>query len=337
MQGYDHEIDESYPEDDESYVEDDYVEVGGECGAPLLQSQTIEEIHTKMQQNAKMWSVSGDAYFPCDYTTEQLPPGYYTVEKCQTRGVYFNKNPMNLDDLIVLPDSSSEMILNHIKYFWTREKKFRELGFLWKRGILLHGPAGGGKTSTLQLLSKMIIDLGGLSIYLKVPHLTAKGLEILRRIEPTRPIIVLIEDIDAVIKTFGESEILAVLDGELQIDNVVFIATTNYPEELDKRLKNRPSRFDLVQKIGMPSAEARQIYLTAKNPRLAKPGNEKELFYWVEKSKGFSVAHLKEMILAVEALDEDLEHVISRLKHMIAHSPKSSDNDGNKVGFIQND
>ena len=292
---------------------------------PRLESPTPDDI----AQNAKMWSVTGQAYFPSDYTVKGLPPGYYVVENCN-RGLYFQKTPMNLDDLLVLPDTASGEILKQIEFFWTREQQFRKLGFLWKRGILLHGPAGGGKTSTLQLLSKRIIEKGGISVYLKNPYNTAKGLVILRRIEPTRPIIVLLEDIDALVKDHGESEILAILDGELQIDNVVFIATTNYPEDLDKRLINRPSRFDIVMEIGMPTTEARRVYLETKNPRLKE--NQKELDVWVKESRGFSVAHLKEMILAVEALDESFESVVKRLKTMMTQKPHSRD-ETESIGF----
>lgn len=305
---------------------------------PLTSSGNETKIPTAedIAQNAKMWSVNGQAYFPSDYTTKGLPPGYYVVERCN-RGYYFYKTPMNLDELLILPDSATEEIIEHIEYFWTREAQFRELGFLWKRGIMLYGPAGGGKTSTLQLLSKRIIERGGLSIYLKNPHITSCGLEILRRIEPDRPIIVLLEDIDALIKDCGESEILAILDGELQIDNVVFIATTNYPEDLDKRLINRPSRFDIVKEIGMPTTEARRVYLTIKNPRLALPENQHELDRWIKESRGFSVAHLKEMILAVEALDEDIDAVISRLKKMMTQKPHSGDSENQSIGFLNRD
>lgn len=303
--------------------------ITGSCEAsdqPEAEAPTTNEI----AQNAKMWSVSGQAFFPTEYTVEELPPGYYVIENSE-RGIYFYKTPMNLDDLMILPDSTSEEILKQIEYFWTREQQFRELGFLWKRGIMLHGPAGGGKTSTLQLLSKSIIEKGGISIYLKNPHNTARGLEILRRIEPNRPIVVLLEDIDALIKDYGESEILAILDGELQIDNVVFVATTNYPEDLDKRLINRPSRFDVVVQIDMPTAEARSLYLRTKNPRLAR--DREELNRWVKESKGFSVAHLKEMILAVEALGEDVDVTIARLKKMMTSRPSSNDHESNRIGF----
>jgi len=204
-------------------------------------------------------------------------------------------------------------------------------------------------TSTLQIISKNIIVDGGISVYVDRPNEAAKGLAVLRKIEPNRPIVVMIEDIDAVIRDYGEASVLALLDGELQIDNVVFIATTNYPERLDGRLINRPSRFDIVKKIGMPSAEARQVYLQERNPKFAltkRNGDKKvnhnlmkELEYWVEQTKGFSVAHLKEAIILVECFGQEPERAFKRLRAMMDTNDVSSDNydDKEKVfGFISN-
>ena len=58
---------------------------------------------------------------------------------------------------------------------------------------------------------------------------------------------------------YAESEYLSLLDGENQIGNVVYVATTNYPEKLDKRFTDRPSRFDVVQKISMPNEDGKKI------------------------------------------------------------------------------
>ena len=71
--------------------------------APTSTNETKIPSAEEIAQNAKMWSVSGQAYFPSDYTVKGLPPGYYVVEHCN-RGYYFYKTPMNLEDLIVLPD-----------------------------------------------------------------------------------------------------------------------------------------------------------------------------------------------------------------------------------------
>jgi AAA+ superfamily predicted ATPase len=290
---------------------------------------TSADIETS-QLRAKMWAVQGDAYIGCEQAIDTLPAGQYTIKHHHNIGVHFSKHTINLDDLLILPDSASEEIINGIEDFWNKEQHFRKFGFLWKRGVLLWGPAGSGKTSTLQLISKKIIDRNGLAIYINNPELGHAGLELLRRIEPNRPIVVMLEDIDALIEAWGEADLLALLDGELQIDNVVFIATTNYPERLDKRLVNRPSRFDVVKKIGMPSKEARVVYLSNKNPRLA---NTDELAQWVDLSEGFSIAHLKELIVSVEVFEVDVDAAAHRLRKMMDDAPSSSDI-GRRAGFF---
>jgi SpoVK/Ycf46/Vps4 family AAA+-type ATPase len=290
--------------------------------------ETLEE-----SLNAKMWAVSGDAYFPCEKVEKKLSPGQYVVQFSQNKGYYFMKKKVNLDDLIVLPDTKSEHVLKSISHFWKKEKAFRKHGFLWKRGMMVWGPPGSGKTSTLQQLSKMIIDNGGFSVYVNTdPEFVAHGLTIMRRIEPDRPIIVMIEDIDAIIDRHGEASLLALLDGELQIDNVVFIATTNYPEKLDQRFVNRPSRFDEIIYIGMPSSAAREVYLLAKNPSLKKGSNE--LAKWVKSTDGWSLAHMRELIVAIECLDNPFDETVARLIKMNEITPNSQHADDRKsVGF----
>lgn len=278
----------------------------------------------------KMWAVHGGRnYIPCEQAVKTLPPGQYRIERSSNLGIYWSKIDVNLDELIKLPDSVSDEVIQHIEDFWSKEKLFRKFGSLWKRGVLLWGPQGSGKTSTVQFISKHIIDLGGISVYVDHPQLAAAGLKLMRQVEPKRPIVIMMEDIDAIIQNYGESDLLAILDGELQIDNVCSVATTNYPERLDKRFVNRPSRFDIVRKIGMPNAEARSLFLKHKNPRLSK--NKEDLQKWVLETKGFSIAHLKELITSVEIFGNSFEETISRLKVM-ATLPNSSSGSG--AGFI---
>jgi len=281
--------------------------------------------------DVRMWAVNGGNYFPCERTVPALPPGQYSIGRCEARGIYFIKKNVCLDELIILPDSASAEILAGIEHFWTQEKTFRKFGFLWKRGVLLWGPAGSGKTSLVQLLSKKIVELGGFSVYVDHPEIDAKGLELLRRIEPTRPIVVMLEDIDAIVRRFNEATVLALFDGELQIDNVTYVATTNYPGRLDPRMINRPSRFDVVKKIGMPSDSSRRIYLQHKHPTLP----QKTLDVWVNQTQGFSFAHLKEVIVAVECLGQKFDDVIERLTEMMKldHLPEYGEDYKSKSKF----
>lgn len=286
-------------------------------------------------KDTQMWAVyGGRSYSPCEKAVMTMPAGQYTIEVSNQLGIHFKRTETNLDDLVSLPDSVSEEVIKEIENFWQKEDHFRKFGFLWKRGVLMWGPPGGGKTTTLQVISDRVIKRNGLSIYVNDPDLAAKGLNLLRLVEPTRPLVVMLEDVDAIIDHYSESSLLALMDGELQIDNVVFVATTNYPERLDKRFINRPSRFDIIKKIGMPNEQARRTYLTAKNTRLASKQFADELSTWVAKTKNFSVAHLKELIVSVEVFGVPLQHAIDRLQTMMEYSPKSADgNDHRSVGF----
>lgn len=307
--------------------------VGGTLAEPEISSKPEASCEPPMfsetarnKGNLAMWATfQGNNYIPCEESAYILPSGQYSIEHSNNHGVFFKKRTVNLDDLLILPDSAVEDVINQIEDFWTKEQHFRDLGFLWKRGVMLWGPPGSGKTSALQLLSARIIERGGISVYVGNPELAAHGLEMMRQIEPNRPLVVMLEDIDAILYRYGEAELLALLDGELQIDNVVFIATTNYPEKLDKRIKNRPSRFDYIKKVGMPSADARDIYLSHKNPRLK--ANAEERTDWVAKTKGFSIAHLKELIVSVEVFGISVDEAVQRLRYMSEVNISSDDSD----------
>lgn len=299
-------------------------------------SEVSREVSDGEVKDGRMWAVYGGRnYSACERAVEKLPPGQYTINHSDEIGIYFRDEDINLDELIVLPDSKSEEVIEEIQRFWTLEEDFRKFGFLWKRGVMMWGPPGSGKTSTLQLISKNIVDQGGISVYVDNPSLASKALKALRQVEPERQIIIMLEDIDAIIDEYGESDLLALMDGELQIDNVVFVATTNYPERLDRRLINRPSRFDIVKKIGMPSVDAREVYLKAKNSRLALPEHEQELNQWVELTNDFSIAHIKELIISVEVFRQPLDEAIARLRKM--SNTISSSSSGKSVGFLGTD
>ncbi len=337
-------------------------------------------------ETAKMWAKNGDAYFGCEEAVDKLPSGQYTVQYSEARGIYFSKTDVKLDELLDLPDSSSEKVIKEIETFWSKKDVYVAMKVLWKRGILLFGPPGSGKTTCVQQVAKGIIDRGGCAIYVDHPGIAATALSMARRIEPDRPLVIILEDLDSIVYKHSEADLLALLDGELQIDNVVFIATTNYPEKLDKRIINRPSRFDVIQRVGMPSAAARRQYLISKLPSLttapaskayiearvkekpesyvaaskayekaqkavapalegetavmvdvqdalnldkAKEAFEKEkdrfdssnsklcaMDEWVESTDGFSVAHLKELIISTEVYGRSFDESLKRLRKM---------------------
>jgi SpoVK/Ycf46/Vps4 family AAA+-type ATPase len=123
------------------------------------------------------------------------------------------------------------------------------------------------------------------------------------------------------------------LDGENQIENVVHIATTNYPYLLDRRFIDRPSRFDTIKKVGMPSAAARKIYFQHKEPEL----DEEVIDRWVNNSNGYSIAHLREICVATQCLKQPEEHVFERLDKMkeVIVLTETGDDERGPAGFVQ--
>ena len=82
----------------------------------------------------------------------------------------------------------------------------------------------------------------------------------------------------------------------------------------------------------MPAPSARSIYISSKNKRLAEAGAEAELADWVSQTQGFSIAHLKELIISVEVFELSLSESIGRLRAMLKTTPSSTDSDGG-IGF----
>lgn len=261
------------------------------------------------------WGVLGNGMFrPSSSTVRELPSGVYGLTVDNFGSLLLVQRKIITDDLIILPDTASERVLTALQVFWDAKSKFADKGQLFKRGVMLWGPPGSGKTCTLMLLTHDIIQREGIVVLPATPELTTRALGEIRRIEPERPLICVLEDIDEIIDQHGEHALLALLDGETQIDNVVFVATTNYPERLDARLVNRPSRFDEIIKIDMPSAAARSVYFRARLNKIEL--SDSKLEGWVNDTEGLSIAHLKEIVVAVYCLGRDYAETLSRLKKM---------------------
>ena len=266
------------------------------------------------------WAVSGDRFWGISQSLSRIKAGFYRCGLDQNVGPYLMLQALQTDSLVMLPDSKSESIVAEIAHFTTLRPAFESRGLLYKRGVLLWGPPGSGKTSTLHLLMQLIVDReGGIALMIEHPHVAAECLRLIRKIEPRRQVIGIIEDIDGLISHYGVEEYLSLLDGESQIDNVVFVATTNYPERLDKRFVDRPSRFDTVEYVGMPSADARRVYLHHKEPDLPAATIDE----MVRVSEGLSIAHLRELIILTQCFGRSIADAATRLTASKRRQPNS--------------
>jgi GTPase SAR1 family protein len=273
--------------------------------------------------------------------TKKLPPGYYHIQYNSKYEVYtFVKDKIITDELILLPNNIFNEILNDIDFFFKNKHKFDEYKYVYKRGILLYGEPGCGKTCLTQLLIHKTIKNNGVVFGIKNSDdlsMFGRGIsEYLKNIEPETLILVIIEDVDGlVVNNESETYLLNLLDGANQMSHCVYIGCTNYPEKLKERVLNRPSRFDKRYHIGLPNKEIRLAYLSYKISEEDK--RKLNLNELAEKTEGLSLAHLGEFIKSVFIFGKDIQTSIGELKDMREYLSSTKFSDTNKIGFGKNE
>lgn len=297
-----------------------------------------ENDETTLDGGYIQWSVSDNGkYIPCFKTVKKVPPGIYEMRMSQQMGFHIQKQLHFSDDLIELPMKETQEILEDVKKFWGREDVFKKYGYTHKRGILMHGPPGCGKSYLIQVLAKHLIkEMKGIVINLKdydgVELFLNYAGPVIRSIEKDTPIIVIMEDIDNILDYSNSilTKVLNMLDGLKQINKVVYIATTNYPEKLQERISNRPSRFDRKYRISTPDAKVREHYIRhkLKDEDISKIDIKK----WVEATDKLSIAHIKELIISTIIFDIPFEEALFLLKDMGGRNSSYNDGD-NHIGF----
>lgn len=278
-------------------------------------------------EKACMWVVEGEIIRPSTSLTlwNKLKPGVYRVDVSKDYGLYCQRIRITSDELFKFSDSKIPEILNEVNKFWDKAEQFKNEKLVHKRGILLFGKAGCGKTSLISLLCDSVIERKGvvfvvsdrtnLNYYLSF----IKGN--LREIEPNTPIITIIEDID---KYEEDDLILDFLDGKTQIEHHVIIATSNNTTRIPSTML-RPSRIDLKVEINLPNEKIRGEYFEHKN---VSPDLIPNL---VEKTKGFSIAELKELYISMFLLDYSLEESIEKIKTPQKRKDYTLDDNKNKI------
>ena len=215
--------------------------------------------------------------------------------------LYTSIQTSRLDNLI-LPPGLKESIRADAATFFDGRDRYKRFNVPWKRGLILIGPPGNGKTDMIQAL---INDLKKPCLYLKSLKSRYQNedrsiREVFDKARESAPCVLVLEDIDALIHDDNRSFFLNELDGFRKNDGLLAIATTNHPEKLDPAIVDRPSRFDRKYHFDLPAAAERAAYLRWWNEQLddALRLSDAGLVAVAEATDGFSFAYLKELALA---------------------------------------
>lgn len=333
---------ESSPEENSFTVEMDFEELTENELEAVYGTEKANEyrrekdVAKSVKSNYSQWTTADDfIYVPASKATTAVTPGVYSIKTATGVGIYFERINTVVGDLIKFSDGNFDTIIGEIQAFWSSKEKYSRVG-VYKRGYLLYGPTGSGKSSLVQLIIQDVIQRKGIVIQFSTDPTTFKeGLKVFRKVQPNTPIVVIFEDVDSSIKRWGSSEILNILDGVDQIDSVVFLATTNYPASLEPRMNSRPSRFDRRIFVGNPSAESRLTYFKYLLNKVLQPGEDTpDIKKWAKETEGFSMAYLKEIVISVCVFNYSYEATMDTLKKMKKKMKDSDDDETSlKLGF----
>ena len=168
----------------------------------------------------------------------------------------------------VVPNGRAKEELDFIAASIRNREMLKAEGLTIKRGLLLSGPPGDGKSTAIECFANGIAGEATIIIVEAVERVRA----IYQLAQTLAPAVVILEDLDLItrsrqnpnpftVKDDLTGELLQVLSGTSAYPDVVTIATTNYFEAIDLALSRRAGRFDAHVRMGYPTDDEKQRVL----------------------------------------------------------------------------
>ena len=199
-----------------------------------------------------------------DKSYEVTGPGIFTLERTSS-GIVLNPTNFTNDPMYDKYLYTDE-ITSRIRRFFDKIHVYKKYGMFPRRGLLLYGPPGCGKSVAVSKAVQGYEDALVLIWPTAAIHAyyVAEHLRITRYSDSIKKVFLVMEDIGGEEvedreEISADSELLGLLDNTQEIFKVptMILATTNYPDQLVHMLTNRPGRFDDVISIGYPPPERR--------------------------------------------------------------------------------
>jgi hypothetical protein len=223
----------------------------------------------------------------------------------------FLDRPGTRREQVVLPEPVLNRIERHALGVAAHRAALAAAGQHLKRGLLLFGPPGTGKTHTARYLLGQMTDYTRLLLTGRSLGAVGSVTELARELQPA---VVVLEDVDLVAadRSFGPGgspvlfDLLDAMDGAAPDADLLFVLTTNRADLLEPALAARPGRVDVAVEIGLPDADARRLLLELYGRDVPLQLTDADLEAAVERSDGVTASFLKELLrrAVLEALHD---------------------------------
>lgn len=222
---------------------------------------------------------------------------------------------------LFLPDELKSNIRLTVEGFLKSKNLYEKQNIPWKRGILLHGTAGCGKTS----LIKTIISNYDFKPITILPGSDDNAMrEAFSYAQDQNPALLYFEDLDSLLESINLSLFLNLMDGISTKNGLFIVGTANSLEKFSANIKDRPSRFDRKFEIPIPDESmAFKYFRKWFNNKITDKEIDKLVSYTVRNK--FSYSHIKEVYIssAYAAIANDREEpniddIMESLKQLIA-------------------
>jgi ATP-dependent Clp protease adapter protein ClpS len=242
-----------------------------------------EAVHAARSYRGKILSLDGGA----DY-------------RGRSKGVTVHRLPAVDRGEVVLPERTLALLDRNVLDFVGNRAALRRLGQSTRKGILLYGPPGTGKTHTIRYLATNLPGHTTLIITAEQIGLLDAYMNLARLLQPT---MVVIEDVDLIASDrddMGPCEesmlngLLNEMDGLKEDSDILFVLTTNRPEQLEGALAGRPGRIDQAIEVPLPDDLGRKKLVQLYGKGL--PVDEAIVSEAAQRTKGVSAAFIKELM-----------------------------------------
>ncbi|KAK3068483.1 hypothetical protein LTR53_013900 [Teratosphaeriaceae sp. CCFEE 6253] len=215
-------------------------------------------------------------------------------------------------DDVILDPAMKKTLIDDVHGFFNSRALYAEFAVTWKRGIIMHGTLGCGKTISIKALMHSLQELNVASLYVKSFEACSGSQNsinwIFRRAREMAPCLLIFEDLDSLVKDDVRSYFLNEVDGIESNEGICMIGSTNHLERLDPGISKRPSRFDRKYHYSLPGHRERVLYGEFWRKKLAQRrdlGFSDEVCDIVATlTEDFSFAYLKELFAEDDELSE---------------------------------